>query len=73
MPVMFRFDSEAAARAVLAGDRLRLAKAAADADGWLRGVTAGQVAAAIKNEARGLSYEFEAVHPGSAPNAAAAR
>jgi hypothetical protein len=63
MPVMFHFDSEGTARAALAGARLRLAKSAAGADGWLRGVTAGQVAAAIKNEARGLSYEFEAIHP----------
>ncbi len=69
MPVVFAFRSVDAADAVLAGARLRLAKAAADAGGWLRGVSAGQAAAAIKAEAQGLSHEFDVIHPhlGEAP------
>ncbi len=63
MPIVFAFRSVDAADAVLAGARLRLAKAAEDDAGWLRGISAGQAAAAIKNEARGLSHEFDVIHP----------
>jgi hypothetical protein len=41
MPVVFAFRSADAADAVLAGAKLRLAKAAVDAAGWLRGISAG--------------------------------
>ncbi len=59
--IVFAFrnpDSEA----VLAGAHKKLAKAAVDAQGWLVGVSAGQVAAAIKSEARGLSHAFDIIH-----------
>jgi hypothetical protein len=62
MPIAFAFRSHEAADAVLAGARQRLAKAATDAHGWLRGVSAGQVASAIKAEAHGLSHAFDIVH-----------
>ena len=63
MPIVFAFRSIDAADAVLAGAKLRLAKAAVDAAGWLRGISAGQAAAAIKSEAHGLSHEFDVIHP----------
>jgi hypothetical protein len=52
-----------AAEAVLTGARLRLANAAQDANGWLRAISAGQAAAAIKAEARGLSHGYDVIHP----------
>ena len=54
VPITFAFQSHEAAEAVTAGAHRQLAKAAVDAAGWLVRVSAGQVAAAIKNEARGL-------------------
>lgn len=64
-PVIFAFRSPEAVEVVLAGARLRLAKAAVDAHGRLVGVSAGQVAAAIKSEASALSHEFDVIHTGS--------
>ena len=60
--IVFAFRNPDAAEAVLAGAHKRLAKAAVDANGWLIGVSAGQVAAAIKSEARGLSHAFDIIH-----------
>jgi hypothetical protein len=62
---VFAFSSDEAADAVLAGAKIRLSRAAVDARGWLRGVSAGQVAAAIKAEAVGLSYDYAVIRPQS--------
>jgi hypothetical protein len=59
--IVFAFKNPDAAEAVLAGAHKRLAKAAVDAQGWLIGVSAGQVAAAIKSEARGPSHAFDII------------
>jgi hypothetical protein len=60
--IIFAFRNPEAAEVVLAGAHKRLSKAAVDANGWLIGVSAGQVAAAIKSEARGLSHAFDIIH-----------
>ena len=54
------------------GAHKRLARAAVDANGWLIGVSAGQVAAAIKSEAGGLSPPFDVIHRKLSPLAWAA-
>jgi hypothetical protein len=62
-PIVFVFQSTEAADTVLAGAQKRLARAAAVFAGWFHGVSAGQVAHAIKNEAAALSYGFQIARP----------
>ena len=66
MQIVFVFKSVAAAEAVLEGALVTIArKASTEAQGWFHGVSAGQVAAAIKSEAQALSHEVDVVHPGA--------
>jgi hypothetical protein len=63
-PVIFQFDAAATAEAVMAGALRRLASERMD-DGklWYLDISAGQAAAAIKAEAKGLSCSFAIIHP----------
>ncbi len=65
MPVVFAFRSAAAAEAVLAGARTRLAQKAQPSGDWYTNVSAGQVAAAVKAEATAFAYDFDIGHPGA--------
>jgi hypothetical protein len=63
-PVVFRFREPGAADAVINGCRRRLANERTDAsEFWYLDTSAGQVAAAIKAEAKGLCCSFAVVHP----------
>jgi hypothetical protein len=62
-PVIFHFREPGAAEAVMSGARRRLTNERRDESGfWYLGMSSGQVAAAIKTEAKGL-YSFEVIHP----------
>lgn len=63
-PVIFRFRLPAEAEAVVAGALRRLAgQRRVESGGWLFDASAGEVAAAIKAEAKGLSFSFAVIHP----------
>ncbi len=63
-PVIFRFRASDAAEAVMAGAQRRLAGERMDESGlWYLHLSAGQAAAAIKTEAKGLSCSFAVIHP----------
>jgi hypothetical protein len=69
-PVVFRFREPGAAEAVMAGARRRLANERRDeSDFWYLDMSAGQAAATLKAEAKGLCLSFEVIHPyqGDAP------
>jgi hypothetical protein len=63
-PVVFHFRTPDAAEAVVAGALQRLNMVRMDeSKRWFLEISAGQVAAAIKAEAKGLSYSFAVIHP----------
>jgi hypothetical protein len=63
-PVIFEFEAAATAKAVMAGALRRLAGERMDeSGGWYLDMSAGQAAAAIKAEAKGLSCPFAIIHP----------
>jgi hypothetical protein len=63
-PVIFRFRAGGAAEAVLAGAVRRLADARMDERKlWFLNLSAGQAAAAVKAEAKGLACSFAIIHP----------
>ncbi len=64
IPVIFHFRASGAAEAVLAGALRRLASERMDeSERWYLDISAGQAAAAIKAEAKGLSCSFAIIHP----------
>lgn len=63
-PVVIHFRTPGAAESVSSGAHRRLAAERTDASGqWYLNISAGQAAAAVKGEAKALSYSFEVVHP----------
>jgi hypothetical protein len=63
-PVIFEFEAAATAEAVMAGALRRLAVERMDENKrWYLDISAGQAAAAIKAEAKGLSCPFAIIHP----------
>jgi hypothetical protein len=63
-PVIFHFRAPGAAEAVMAGALRRLANERMDESKlWYLDISAGQAAAAIKAEAKGLSCSFAIIHP----------
>ena len=63
-PVVFQFHAPATAEAVMAGALRRLAGERMDeSERWYLDISAGQAAAAIKAEAKGLSCSFAIIHP----------
>jgi hypothetical protein len=63
-PVVFHFRTPGAAEAVMAGALQRLNMERMDESKcWFLEISPGQVAAAIKAEAKGLSYSFAVIHP----------
>ena len=63
-PVIFEFEAAATAEAVMAGVLRRLAGERMDeSERWYLDISAGQAAAAIKAEAKGLSCPFAIIHP----------
>lgn len=63
-PVIFHFRAPGAAEAVLAGALRRLANERVDESKlWYLDISAGQAAAAIKAEAKGISCSFAIIHP----------
>jgi len=63
-PVIFHFRAPGAAEAVVAGALRRLANERVDESKlWYLDISAGQAAAAIKAEAKGLSCSFAIIHP----------
>jgi hypothetical protein len=63
-PVIFRFRAGGVAEAVMAGALRRLADAHMDERQlWFLDLSAGQAAAAVKAEAKGLACSFAVIHP----------
>ena len=63
-PVIFEFEATATAEAVMGGALRRLAGERMDeSERWYLDISAGQAAAAIKAEAKGLSCPFAIIHP----------
>ena len=63
-PVIFEFEAAATAEAVMGGAVRRLAGERMDEnERWYLDISAGQAAAAIKAEAKGLSCPFAIIHP----------